>query len=88
VRRRPGAGKSGDFILEARIRMSEVFPKSDPLWRPPRIGDEYGIEIVHTDPDGGDYGGHFLIYGRGDDAATWARARLVGPQMPIERKDR
>ena len=44
--------------------------------------------LVHTDPDGGDYGGHFLIYGRGDDDATWGRMRLVGPVAPIERKTR
>jgi hypothetical protein len=88
LRMNPWGGKNGDFILEARIRMAEVFPKTDPDWRPPKIGDEYGIEIVHTDPDGGDYGGHFLIYGRGDDDATWGRMRLVGPLAPIERKSR
>jgi len=88
VRLRPRGGTGGDFVLEARIRMADVFPKGDPDWRPPREGDEYGIEIVHTDPDGGDYGGHFLIYGRGDDAATWGRARLVGPRAAVERRDR
>src|SRR5215831_5191639 len=50
-----------------------------------RIGDVYGLEIVHTDPDGGDYGGHFLIYGRGDDDSTWGRMELTGPIQPIER---
>ena len=58
---------------------------SSPDWQPPRIGDVYGLEIVHTDPDGGDYGGHFLIYGRGDDDSTWGRMELVGPIAPIER---
>ena len=36
----------------------------------------YSLEIVHTDPDGGWYGGHFLIYGRGDDDSTWGRMVL------------
>jgi hypothetical protein len=44
------------------------------------------MEIVHTDPDGADYGGHFLIYGRGDDDSTWGRFTLTGPQAPVERK--
>lgn len=42
-------------------------------------GDD-GLEIVHTDPDGGDYGGHFLIYGRGDDDSTWGLMELTGPK--------
>lgn len=77
---------SGDFILEARIRMASTFGASSPRWQPPRVGDVYGLEIVHTDPDGGDYGGHFLIYGRGDDDATWGRMELVGPRLAVERK--
>ena len=39
--------------------------------------------IVHTDPDGGGYGGHFMIYG--DNDATWGRMIMVGQQRPIER---
>lgn len=62
-------GERGDFVLEARVEMALTLGPSSPEWRPPRVGDEYGLEIVHTDPDGGDYGGHFLIYGRGDDDA-------------------
>jgi hypothetical protein len=76
----------GDFILEARVEMSATLAKSDPDWKPPKIGDEYGLEIVHTDPDGGGYGAHLLIYGNGDDDATWGRMRLVGPIQPVERK--
>ena len=60
----------GGFILEAKVSFSKTFKLSDPRWNPPQIGDEYSIEIVHTDPDGGDYGGHFMIYGNGDDDNT------------------
>lgn len=77
---------SGDFILEARVTMAATFGVSSPEWRAPRAGDVYGLEIVHTDPDGGDYGGHFLIYGRGDDDSTWGRMELTGPLAPIQRK--
>ena len=53
---------------------------------PVQVSVMYGLEIVHTDPDGGDYGGHFLIYGHGDDDSTWGRMVLTGPIQPIERK--
>jgi hypothetical protein len=66
--------------------MASTFGVSDGEWRAPKIGDEYGLEIVHTDPDGGDYGGHFLIYGKGDDDSTWGTMKLVGPVKPLERK--
>ncbi len=78
----------GDFVLEARVEMAPTLGQSDPEWRPPKIGDKYGLEIVHTDPDGGAYGGHFLIYGKGDNDATWGRAKLVGPLRPVERRSR
>jgi hypothetical protein len=74
-----------DFILEARVAMAATFPMSDPTWRPPQVGDEYSLNIVHCDPDGGGYGGHFMVYGDGDDDSTWSRVILVGPQEPIER---
>ena len=76
----------GDFILEARVAMAPTLGKSDPQWQPPRAGDAYRLEIVHTDPDGGDYGGHILLYGRGDDDSTWARMVLTDPIRPIGRK--
>lgn len=81
--RRKGAG---DFVLEARVEMAATLGVSSPAWRAPKVGDVYGLEIVHCDPDGGDYGGHFLIYGRGDDDATWGRMELVGASGPVERK--
>jgi len=86
IRMNPWGRGKGDFILEARVAMAPTLGKSSPRWHAPRIGDVYGLEIVHTDPDGGDYGGHFLIYGRGDDDSTWGRMELTGPIQPIERK--
>jgi hypothetical protein len=86
IRMNPWGRSKGDFILEARVAMSPTLGKSSARWHAPRVGDVYGLEIVHTDPDGGDYGGHFLIYGRGDDDSTWGRMVLAGPIQPIERK--
>ncbi|MBL8177551.1 MAG: hypothetical protein JNK48_22940 [Bryobacterales bacterium] len=77
---------SGSFVLEARVVMHRTLGVSSREWKPPRFGDVYGLEIVHCDPDGGDYGGHFLIYGRGDDDSTWGRMELTGPVAPVERK--
>ncbi|MEZ5399412.1 MAG: sugar-binding protein [Bryobacteraceae bacterium] len=77
---------TGDFVLEARVDIVATLGASSPRWRAPREGDVYGLEIVHTDPDGGGYGGHLLIYGRGDDDATWGWMQLTGPATPIERR--
>lgn len=85
VKMNPWGQSEGDFILEARVELSSTFGKSDPRWTPPQVGDEYSMEIVHTDPDGGDYGGHFMIYGNGDDDNTWGRMILVGTQAPLGR---
>jgi len=78
LRMNPWGESEADFVLEARVHMAATFSQSDPNWTPPRIGDTYGLEIVHTDPDGGDYGGHFLVYGKGDDDATWGEMVLSG----------
>lgn len=86
IRMNPWGRSRGDFSLEARVQMSATFGKSDRHWTPPKIGDVYGLAIVHTDPDGGDYGGHFLIYGKGDDDSTWGKMMLVGPIKPPGRK--
>jgi hypothetical protein len=79
---------SGNFQLEARVAMSRTFAVSDPEWKEARIGDELSLEIVHTDPDGGDYGGHLILYGTGDEDETWGRAVLAGPATRIERRDK
>ncbi|MBM3737905.1 MAG: MBL fold metallo-hydrolase [Acidobacteria bacterium] len=81
-------GTGGSFVLEARVRMAAVFGPASRAWRAPRTGDVWGLEIVHTDPDGGDYGGHFLLYGRGDDDATWTSATLTGAITPVERREK
>ncbi|MCZ2150569.1 MAG: hypothetical protein LC126_22700 [Bryobacterales bacterium] len=86
LRMNPWNTGRGDFILEARVAMAPTFGASSTQWHAPRIGDVYGVEIVHTDPDGGDYGGHFLIYGRGDDDSTWGRMELAAPLAPLQRK--
>ena len=86
IRMNPWGRGRGDFILEARVQMTATFGKSSPSWRPAKIGDAYGLEIVHSDPDGADYGGHFLIYGKGDDDSTWGRMELVGPTKLRVRK--
>jgi hypothetical protein len=88
IRLDPWKTGKGDFILEARVEMATTFGVSDPDWHPPKIGDEYGMEIVHTDPDGEAYGAHLLIYGKADDDATWGRVRLVGPIEPPARKQK
>jgi hypothetical protein len=80
--------RKGDFTLEARVAMKPTLGVSSPEWKTPRIGDIYGLEIVHTDPDGGDYGGHSLIYGHGDDDSTWGLMELTGPVNPIERRSK
>ena len=80
--------KNGNFILEARINMAMTFAKSDPHWTKPKIGDEYSLEIVHTDPDGGDYGGHLILYGTGDNDGTWKKVILAGPAKPLNRQDK
>jgi hypothetical protein len=73
-------GKNGNFVLEAKVDLEKT------VGRRAKLGDEWGMEIVHTDPDGGGYGGHVLIYGKGDDDDTWGVAKLVGPRKPVERR--
>ncbi|MEI7422301.1 MAG: hypothetical protein WCK18_09405 [Prolixibacteraceae bacterium] len=82
----PWGQSPADYILEARVNMAMTFAISDQNWRPPKIGDIYSLEIVHTDPDGGNYGGHLVIYGTGDDDNSWGKVILAGPQKPIERR--
>ena len=78
----PWGRSPADFALEVRVRMDPLFGRSDPAWTGAAPGQRLGLEIVHTDPDGGDYGGHFLVYGAGDDDSTWGEAVLVPPLEP------
>jgi hypothetical protein len=88
IRMNPWGRSPGDFILEARIDMTVTLGVCSPAWTPPREGDVYSLCIVHTDPDGGEYGGHLLIHGSGDDDASWTPLRLVGPLAPVQRLER
>lgn len=78
-------GEQGNYIIEARVNMAQTLGVSDPSWTVPRVGDLYRVQIVHTDPDGGQYGGHLLIYGKGDDDKTWSEMILSPPQTPVIR---
>ena len=80
------SGTAGDFTLEARVAMNPTLGESDPNWQPPEIGHVYSLEIVHCDPDGGSYGGHFILYGTGDIDNTWLKAILVGPNSTTQRE--
>jgi len=86
IKMNPWGRSPGDFIFEARIDLAATCRQTDRKWTPPKEGDRYSLCIVHTDPDGGDYGGHLILYGTGDDDSTWARAVLTGPTEPIGRK--
>jgi len=84
----PWGRSPGDFILEAKVKMEPLFAESDPDWTSPKAGDVYGLQIVHCDPDGGGYGGHFILYGTGDNDATWTRMVLAPPMLPLERLEK
>ena len=88
IRMDPWGRSKADFTLEARVDMAATLGKSDPLWKPPQIGDVYGVQIVHTDPDGGAYGGHLLVYGETDDDTNWGKMILVGARQPLERREK
>lgn len=88
IRLNPWGRSPGDFILEARIDLSATLGSRKGAWSPPKPGDDYSLCIVHTDPDGGGYGGHLIMYGTGDDDSTWARATLTGPRQSLERRSK
>ncbi|GAB4422840.1 MAG: hypothetical protein OHK0039_39160 [Bacteroidia bacterium] len=78
----PQPGYPAAYTLEARIDLCDL------LGDHPRVGDPWGLMIVHCDPDGGAYGGHLLLYGQDDRDSTWHTVRLTGPQRPLVRRDR
>ncbi|NCG30064.1 MAG: hypothetical protein GWP27_06295 [Bacteroidetes bacterium] len=76
------------YKLEARISLSWSLARN-PNFRLPTPWDTCRMMIVHCDPDGGEYGGHMLIYGEGDDDNSWHRFKYgrnkvskVGPLFP------
>lgn len=77
IKMNPWNRSEADYILEARVNMKATFGSENDAWVAPQVGDVYSMMIVHCDPDGGEYGGHLLIYGTGDDDATWGRVQLV-----------
>lgn len=77
IKMNPWNRSEADYILEARVNMNSTFGSENEAWTAPIIGDVFSMMIVHCDPDGGEYGGHLLIYGTGDDDATWGRIQLV-----------
>ncbi|MEL7534869.1 MAG: sugar-binding protein [Bacteroidota bacterium] len=78
--------QAASYVLEARIDMRQTFATSDPTWRSPQEGDSYSLMIVHCDPDGGEYGGHLLIHGKGDPDQSWMPIQLVRDIPPLLRK--
>ena len=77
IQMNPWNRSEADYILEARVDMQATFMKDDAAMTTPKVGDIYSMMIVHCDPDGGEYGGHLLIYGQGDNDATWEEVQLV-----------
>lgn len=67
------------YVLEVKINMASTLGVGDAAWSTPKIGDVYSMMIVHCDPDGGEYGGHLLIYGKGDDDSSWMEMHLAKP---------
>ncbi|MCH8902472.1 MAG: hypothetical protein IIA45_00935 [Bacteroidetes bacterium] len=85
IRFNPWDEGAADYILEVKINMKKTFRKSDPAWQGPEEYAIYRMMIVHCDPDGGNYGGHMLIYGSGDNDITWTKIQLVEPRDPVEK---
>ncbi|MGD1848002.1 MAG: sugar-binding protein [Salibacteraceae bacterium] len=74
----PTKDSPAGYVLEARIAWAATVKKGSSAWKKPKVGDRYRLMLVHCDPDGGEYGGHLLIYGQGDDDSTWTEVKL-GP---------
>ena len=77
IKMNPWDRSSADYILEARVNMNATFGSGNDDWTKPQVGDVLSMMIVHCDPDGGEYGGHLLIYGKGDDDSTWEGVQLI-----------
>lgn len=77
IKMNPWNRSKADYILEARIDLKSTVGESSDSWTGLNVSDYVGLMIVHCDPDGGEYGGHMLIYGQGDNDATWTKMRLA-----------
>jgi hypothetical protein len=74
----------GGIILEARVNLKQTLGNDNLAWEAPKIGDSYSMMIVHCDPDGGEYGGHLLIYGKGDLDSTWGEIILAAEKQTFQ----
>lgn len=83
----PWNRSKADYIIEGKVEMAKIFKANGLDFKTPKTGDIYRMMIVHTDPDGGDYGGHLLIYGSGDKENTWGKFILSEKAKPIQRKE-
>lgn len=75
IQMNPWGESPADYIFEGRIDVRstlEVGMESGNAF----AENEFSFMIVHCDPDGGEYGGHLLIYGKGDNDATWTRMKF------------
>jgi hypothetical protein len=68
--------ETANYTLEARVHMPSTIGAMELGGNGSGRYASYGLMIVHCDPDGGEYGGHLLIYGKGDDDQTWTPARF------------
>tara|TARA_B110000046_G_scaffold89098_2_gene97239 strand:- start:2276 stop:3163 length:888 start_codon:yes stop_codon:yes gene_type:complete len=70
---------TSNYTIEVRIDCAKTLG-SNPEFQGLKKGDSYSMMIVHCDPDGGEYGGHLLIYGAGDLDSSWSEIVLVDPR--------
>jgi hypothetical protein len=78
----PWGRSPADYIIEARVARSLLSIGGYDMNQSEAF-DSIGMMIVHCDPDGGEYGGHLLIYGKGDDDSTWSEFKLDKSPIPI-----
>lgn len=77
VKMNPWKRSEGDYLFEARVALKSTLGNDMDDWKGINAGDLVGLMIVHCDPDGGEYGGHMLIYGAGDNDSTWTEMKFT-----------
>ncbi len=77
IQMNPWNQNEADYILEAKVHMKTTLGKDSENWTSPENNECIRMMIVHCDPDGAEYGGHLLIYGKGDNDSTWMKAQFV-----------